>query len=172
MTAELAAESARITKDLGRIMQQTSIVSEAPLRMTIRDIDAGGAPELSPALLKFIGSVCSCGRPAQCAPGCRAERFDEHLSACEPACPTMTGRFRKSDHKSKPDRLKRAMRSVRRLNPKAYDLLYLVLALGWSFESACSKVNATKVSRGEQEHSPADFAILWVSGASMLTSAF
>lgn len=171
---ELAAEAARIDKDLSRILGQTSVEAETPLRLHVREVDSGGAPDFHPAFLRFLGNltVCHCGRPAQCAPGCRSTRFDEHLPACEPACPTESARFHKSDHKSRPDRLKRALRQVRRLNPKAYDLLYLVLGLHWTYEAAMVKINDSNLRRGDPEHTEADFAVLWVSGASMLAASW
>lgn len=171
MSPELVAEATRLNRDLGRILRQSTISSEAPMRMTIRDVDAGGAPELSPGLIRWIGPICSCGRIAQCAVGCRAQRYDEHLDACEPAC-RPDGRFHASIHKANPNRLKKALRQVRRLNPKAYDFVYLVVALGYSFDQAAAKINADNLTRGKTEQSHAEFAVLWVSGASMLTAAF
>jgi hypothetical protein len=171
MTADLAAESARIQRELGRIMRQAPIESEAPLRMTIRDVDAGGAPELSPALVRWIGQVCWCGRDKVCAAGCRATRPDEHLAACEPACRNDV-RFHASTHRNNPNRMKKALRQVRKLNPKAYDFVYLIVAHHMTFDQAAAKINADNISRGQRERTDAEFAVMWVSGASMLGAAF
>lgn len=172
--SELSAEAAKINRDLSRILVQGNAETEAPLRLHSRDIDSGGAPEFHPAFLRWLDdrSVCRCGRPAKCAPGCRATRPDEHLAACERACLRDDMRFRPSIHKASPNRLKRALRNVRRLNPKAYDLVYLVAGRGWSYEAATARINATNLARGEPEQTSAEFAVLWVSGASMLVGSY
>lgn len=171
---DLVTETLRLNRDVGRIMRQASIVAEAPLRLHSREIDSGGAPELHPAFLRYLGdrSVCKCGRPAVCATGCRATRFDEHLPACEPACPKGDVRYHASTHKNQPNRMKRALREIRRLNPKAYDLVYLIVARGYSWENATEKLNADHLSRGQMPKSDAEFAVLWISGASMMIGAF
>src|SRR5690242_17300773 len=125
MTAELVAEGHRIARDLGRLVQSQPVASEVPLRLHSRDIDGGGAPEFHPAFLRYIeaNAVCTCGRPAQCAPGCHWERDHVlgHLPECQPACAAST-HFRASNHRNHPNRMKRALRKLRQWNPKAYDL--------------------------------------------------
>ena len=176
MTAVLVVEAARINKQLGQALRQSTVTGEAPLRLHSREIDSGGAPELHPAFLRWLDnrSVCTCGRAAVCAPGCRFDRDRAlgHLSACEPACVKGDGHFRPSINKASPTRLKRALRQVRRLNPKAYDLVYLIVALGYAWHDATAKLNADHLSRGQMPRSEAEFGILWVSGASMLVAGF
>lgn len=172
MNDVLVAETRRVNRDVNRILGQSTLGSEAPLRIHSRDTDAGGAPELHPQFLRWIGVVCTCGRPAQCAPGCRAERPDEHTADCEPACPSETARFRSSDHKSRPNRLKRALRQLRRIDPKAHDAIYLLTVLGYSWHAALERLNADNARRGHPEYSEHDFLILTIAGGSLLTAAY
>lgn len=171
MTAELVAEGRRIARDLGWIAAQATVDLELPMRIHNRETDSGGAPELHNEFLRWLGPICTCGRSPVCAPGCKATRFDEHLYECEPACRNDL-RFHASTRHQSPTRLKRALRQVRRLNPKAYDLVYLVVALHYSFDDATARLNADHASRGQDEMTPAEYAVLWVSGASLLTAAF
>ena len=172
---ELVAEADRLRKEIAHISRQAPPAAEVPLRIHSHDIDSGGAPEFHPAFLRYLGNttVCTCGRPAQCAPNCHyaKDRVLGHLDACEPACLPST-RFRPSDHHGSPTRMKRALRQVRALNPKAYDFLYLVVVLHYTFEQAAVKLNSDNLSRGLPERSHADYAVLWVSGSSMLASSF
>lgn len=173
MTAELAVEGARIARDLSWIMRQQNVSGEVPIKIHLREVDAGGAPELAPALIRFIGPVCSCGRQAQCAPGCRywKDRLLGHLADCEPACQA-DARFHIPARRNHPNRMKRALRQVRRLNPKAYDLVYLVVALHYSLDDARDKINASNLERGKPEMTAEECAVLWVSGGSMLAAAW
>lgn len=172
---ELLIEAKRLNYEVSYILQSGSVAEEVPIRLHSRDTDAGGAPELHPAFLRYLGdtSVCTCGRPAQCAPNCHFNRDHVlgHLDACEPAC-RADDRFHRSTHRVHPNRLKRALRQVRRLNPKAYDLCYMILALHYSFEDATAKLNEDNRTRGQRELSPAEYAVIWVSGASMLSAAY
>lgn len=173
MTHELVAEANRLSRDLTRIMTQAPAIEEVPLDIHCRDIDGGGAPEFHHEFVRYVGPICNCGRAAICAPNCHfmKDKVLGHLDICEPACRDDT-RFHASKHRNTPTRMKRALRQVRRLNPKAYDFLYLVVALHYTFEQAAAKINADNVIRGQRELSPAEFAVLWVSGASMLTVGF
>lgn len=168
----LAGEWQRVNRDVSRIMAQGSLAGEVPTRIHTRETDAGGAPELSHAFTKWIGQICSCGRPAQCAVGCRAERFDEHLAACEPACLPETQRFYKSRHRSDPARLKKCLRMVRRIDPKAHDLLYCLLVLHMGWHETMNKLNSDNLSRGKPERSEAEFLVLGLSAGSMLSVAY
>lgn len=170
MSPDLAGEGQRLAAELNWVMAQATVGGETPMRIHSRDTDNGGYPELHPELLRFLGPICSCGRPGVCATGCRATRYDEHLAECEPPCGNT--RYRDSLRHSSPTRMKRALRQVRRLNPKAYDLVYLVVALHYSWAEATTKLNNDHVSRGRDELTQAEFAVLWVSGASLLTAAF
>lgn len=172
MNATLAAESRRVNRDLDRILSQGSLADEVPLRLHSRETDSGGAPEFHEKFVHWIGIVCWCGRGPVCAPGCRATRFDEHTAACEPGCPTENARFRASDHKSRPQRLKKAIRMVRKVDPRAHDLLYLRLVLGFTFHGALEKMNASNVSRGKPEMTEAEFVIASIAAGSMLAAAF
>jgi hypothetical protein len=171
---ELAVEGKRISRELHYVLQQGSVADESPLRLHSRDVDAGGAPEFHPAFLKYIDSgVCTCGRAAVCAPNCHflKDRVLGHLRECEPACRPDT-RFHRSTHKNHPSRLKRALRQVRRLNPHAYDLCYMIVALHMTFEQAVARLNEDEVARGRENRPDAEYAVLWVSGASLLASAY
>lgn len=174
MTHELVAEAKRLSRDIARISQQAPVADEIPLRIHGKETDAGGAPEFHPAFLRYIDQgVCSCGRAAICAPNCHflKDRVLGHLRECEPACQADT-RFHASKMHNSPTRMKRALRQVRRLNPKAYDFLYLVVALHYTFDQAAAKINSDNVTRGLPERTDAEFAVLWVSGASMLATGF
>ena len=180
MTAELVAESRRIARDLSHLVSRASLPTEfemeAPIRLHSRDVDDGGlgAPAFHPAFLRYIDQgSCTCGRPAQCAPGCHWERDHVlgHLAECQPACAAST-HFRPSIHRNHPNRLKRAMRKLRQFNPKAYDLAYLIVVLGLSFEQATARLNADELRRGREVRPPRDYAVLWVSAGSMLASIF
>lgn len=171
---ELVAEAAHINVGLSRMMQLAPAVDEAPVRLHSHDVDAGGAPELHPAFIRWLGSLCTCGRAAICDPNCRfmKDKVLGHLSTCEPACNGGGTRFRASNNRNHPQRMRRALRQVRRLNPKAYDLVYLVVARHYTFEAAIARLNADNEARGLPQRSDAEFGVLWVSGAAMLTSAF
>lgn len=175
MTHELATEAQRLARDLSFSMRPGEAVDEIPLRLHSREVDAGGAPELHPAFLRYLGnaSICTCGRAAVCAPNCHynRDRVLGHLDGCEPACLPST-RFHASRHKSSPTRMKRALRTIRALNPKAYDFCFLIVARGYSFEQAAAKINESNFQRGLPERSTAEFAVLWVSGAGMLSAAY
>ena len=171
---DLAAEGKRINRELDYILNSNSLADETPLRLHSRDVDAGGAPEFHPAFLRYIDSgVCTCGRAAVCAPNCHflRDKVLGHLSECEPACRPDT-RFHRSTNKNHPSRLKRALRQVRKLNPHAYDLCYMIVVLHYSFEQAVEKLNEDEVTRGREVRSHAEYAVLWVSSASMLSAAF
>jgi hypothetical protein len=173
MTAELAAEGERIARELSWLMRRQTLAAEVPIRIHSRDTDAGGSPELHHQFTRWIGAICICGRAAVCASGCRfwKDKGLGHLADCEPAC-RLDSRFFSPDHKNHPSRLKRALRQVRRLNPKAYDLVYLIVALSYSWDDAMARLNADHLSRGQVELTEAEYAVLWVSGASLLTSSF
>lgn len=173
MSAELAAEGSRIAREISWIMRQEPVASEVPIRLHTRETDAGGAPELHPQFQKWIGALCTCNRPAQCAPGCRfwKDKYLGHLADCEPAC-RADERFHASSKHNHPNRMKRALRQVRKLNPKAYDLVYLIVALHFSWDDAIARLNADHLSRGREELTEEEYAVLWVSGASLLTAAF
>jgi len=170
---ELVAEADRLGRHLSQMMQLAPVVDEVPLRLHARETDAGGAPEFHPAFVRYIGSVCTCGRAGSCAPNCRYVRDQAlgHLPECSPPCRVDT-RFHASQHRNSPTRMKRALRQLRRLNPAAYDFCYLVIAHHASFEAAAAKINADRLGRGQNELTLAQFAVLWVSGASMLTASF
>jgi hypothetical protein len=172
LNAVLAAEITRTNRDVSRILAQSTLASEVPIRIHSRDTDSGGAPEFHQTFVRWVGSICTCGKPAQCAPGCRADRPDEHTADCEPACPTENARFHASDHKSRPNRLKRALRQLRRIDPKAHDAIYMLLVLGYSWHETLARLNSDNVSRGKDAMSQADFLVLTIAGGSLLTAAY
>ncbi len=172
---ELMAEGLRVNRLVERTLRQATIVEEVPLRLHSRDIDSGGAPEFHPAFMRLLEQgVCTCGRPAECAPGCRFinDRFLGHLDACQPACPRDDHRFHQSIHKNNPNRLNRTFRQLRRLNPKAYDLVFLIVGRGYSWENATAKLRADDISRGHEPRTDLEFGVLYISGASMLVGSF
>lgn len=175
MSHDLAAEANRLGRQLSRIAT-TSLASEAagevPMAIHSKEFE-GEALSFSPAFVRYVGSICSCGRQAMCVAGCWFIKSPAlgHLPECEPAC-RIGAKFHRSDHRNHPLRLKRALRQVRKLNPKAYDFVYLIVARGYSFEDAASKINSDNAGRGQPERSLAEYGVLWVSGASMLAAAF
>ncbi len=174
MTHELVLEGQRLSRELDIVLWKSPVGSEVPRRLHTREIDGGGAPEFHPAFLRWLDSgVCRCGREAQCAPGCRwaKDHVLGHLRDCQPACKDDM-RFHASRHEQAPNRMKKALRSLRRLNPKAYDFVYLVVALHYTFHDAADKINMSNLQRGKPEQSISEFAVLWVSGASLLTAAY
>lgn len=172
MNDVLTIETARVNRDMQRILMQSTLVGESPVRIHSRDTDAGGAPELHPGFVRWIGAICSCGRGPVCAAGCRAARPDEHTKDCEPGCPSDTTRFVASKHKSSPTRFKRALRQLRRIDPKAHDAWYLLAVLGYSWHEALAKLNSDNVSRGKPEFSESDFLVLTLAGGSLLAAAY
>lgn len=173
MQHELVTEAERLSGDLWRAMVRAPLAGETPMRIHSKDTDAGGAPELHPAFLKYLGPVCRCGRAAICAPTCHflKDRVLGHLPECEPACRD-DNRFHPSRMQPSPTRMTRALRTVRRLNPKAYDFLFLVVARHYTFEQAAAKINDDNARRGQPELSLAQFAVIWVSGAGLLAASF
>jgi hypothetical protein len=69
-------------------------------------------------------------------------------------------------------RLKRALRQLRRLAPREYDALYLMLALGYTWHGAREKMNGDCLTRGQAEYSEADFLVLTISGSSLLLAGY
>lgn len=172
MNSTLAAESRRVSRDMSRILAQSTLASEVPVRLHSRETDSGGAPEFHPAFTRWLGAICSCGRGPVCAPGCRATRFDEHTSDCEPGCSSDSARFRASDHKNRPGRFKRALRQLRKIDPRAHDAWYLLAVLGYTWHEALAKMNTDNLTRGKPEYSESDFLILTIAGGSLLSSAY
>ena len=69
-------------------------------------------------------------------------------------------------------RLKRALRQVRKLAPREYDALYLMIALKYTWHDARTKMNEDNLRRNQPEYSEADFLIITVSGASLLLASY
>lgn len=154
-------------------MVQAPLSGEVPTRLHSRDTDAGGGPAFHPAFLRYIDQgVCRCGRAAICVANCRflKDKVLGHLPECEPACRD-DGRFHASRRQNSPTRMTRALRTLRRLNPKAYDLCFLIVARHYTFEQAIEKLNDSNRTRGLAEMTPAQYAVIWVSGASLLSAA-
>lgn len=173
MEHELATEGRRLHREVARILEHAPVGMEVPVRIHGRDIDGGGGPAFHPEFLRYIDQgVCGCGRVAVCAPECRwaKDHILGHLPECQPAC--TDGRFHASNHRNSPTRMKRAMRQVRKLNPRAYDFVYLVVALHYPFEVAAAKLNQDNALRGLRQRTLAEYAVLWVSGASLLVASF
>lgn len=175
MTPELVAEGLRLGRQISRLSTQPLVVeaaAEVPIRIHSPEFE-GEALAFHREFLRHIGAICTCGRAAICVAGCWfiKDKALGHLPECEPAC-RPEDRFRSSVNRNHPNRLKRALRQVRALNPKAYDFVFLIVARHYSFDAAMSKLNDDAVTRGLPERTPGEFAVLWVSGASMLTAAY
>jgi hypothetical protein len=171
---ELVAEAERLNQDLWRAMVQAPLAGEVPTKIHSRDTDAGGGPAFHPAFLRYIDhGVCTCGRAAICSPNCRflKDKVLGHLPECEPACRTDT-RFHPSKLVKSPTRMSRALRLVRKLNPHAYDFIFLIVARHYTFEQAAAKLNDDNRTRGLPELSDAQYAVLYVSAGAMLAAAF
>jgi len=65
-------------------------------------------------------------------------------------------RFRASRKLAHPTRLKRALRSLRRLSPAGFDIVFPILARGQSFDEVCERVNEGRVTRGQEPYSRGD----------------
>ena len=136
-----------INREMGRVLGQSSLAAEAPTRIHCRETDAGGAPEWHPDFEKWID----------------AEREER---------PRYQSRFYEPDRKLHPQRLKRAMRQLRRLAPREYDAIYLMIGLGYTWHDARTKMNEDNLTRGREEYSEAEFLILTVSGSSLLLASY
>lgn len=157
----LAVESRRINRDMDRILQQSRISDEVPVRIHTRETDAGGSPELHEAFIRYIGQVCQCGR--------KADPEDPNDFGCRP---DEERRFHLTRSKMHPQRLKRAFRQLRSIAPREYDACYLIAALGFTWHGALDKLNADNLSRGRDEYSEADFTVLTIAGFSKLTASY
>lgn len=143
----LRSEVARLNKHIPYITTQSSLGQECPIRIHSRETDSGGAPEWHPAFARWID----------------AERDETPRSAT---------RFYEPDHKMNTARLKRALRQVRKLAPREYDALYLMIALKYTWHDARTKMNEDNLRRNQPEYSEADFLIITVSGASLLLASY
>lgn len=141
----LPQEVRYLQREMSRLLAQSTPSAEVPLRIHCRETDAGGAPEWHPDFVRWID----------------AER--EETSAVH---------FYEPNHRQHPQRLKRAMRQLRRLAPREYDALYLMIALGYSWHGARAKMNEDNLRRGHPEYSEAEFLILTVSGSSLLLASY
>lgn len=164
MSAALAAEVERINASLYRITRKGEFVQEVPLRIHTRDTDDGhglGGPQFSRAFVSFVGQLCTCGR--------KKDPYDPDDHGCST---TPTRFLRGSDHKMHAQRLKRALRKLRAIAPAEHDALYLMLALGYSFDAARDKINDGRLRRLQPEYSETDFMVLAVAGASKLIESY
>ena len=164
MSTALAAEVERINASLYRITRKGEFAQEVPLRIHTHDTDAGhglGGPAFSRAFTTWIGQICTCNR--------KKDPYDPDDYGCS-ATPT---RFlRGSDHRQHQQRLKRALRKLRAIAPAEHDALYLMLALGYSFDAARDKINEGRLRRLQPEYSNTDFMVLAVAGASKLIESY
>lgn len=136
-----------INREMNRVLAQSTLDDEVPMRIHCRETDAGGAPEWHPTFERWID----------------AERIDT---------PRTAARFYEPDRKLHPQRLKRALRQVRKLAPREYDVLYLMIALKYTWDDARVKLNEDNLRRGQPEYSEAEFLILAVSGSSLLLASY
>jgi hypothetical protein len=155
----LGGEIKWLNREMGRVMAQSTLRGEVPVRIHSRETDGGGSPEWHPAFERWIDAGEACDVLT-----CRELRHT-HPERSQ-------ARFREPDLKMHPQRLKRALRQLRRLAPREYDALYLMVALGYTWEDARSKINADNLTRGKDEYSEAEFLILTVSGSSLLLASY
>lgn len=150
MSPELNQELRRLNRDMNRVVGggslRTSIAAEAPLRIHSRDVDAGGAPEWHPAFERWID----------------AEWHEDPRPA----------RFRESNHRMHPARMKRALRQLRRLDAKAHEAINLMAVHGYSWAAAREKMNEDNLRRGDPPYSEVDFLCLTISGTSLFLAGW
>lgn len=168
----VAVELTRLERGLARITMSTNEWLEVPQKLHSYETDAGGAPELHPELVRFIGQICSCGRQGVCAVGCRWSRDSsaKHLPDCDPGCPTE--RMHTSRHHPDRHRLKRALRQLRAIAPAEFDAVNLIVTRKLSPEAARQQINAGRNARSQPSYSPQDFLILMIAGTDKLIAAF
>jgi hypothetical protein len=167
----LTAEVSRLEKGLARITMSSSEWMETPMRIHSKDTDAGGAPELAPEFVRWVGQVCSCSRKRVCATGCRASLDGgRHLSDCDPGCPHQS--FRASQNHADRHRLKRALRQLRSIAPAEFDIVNLIVTRGLSPDQARARINESRAARAQASYSPFEFAILTIAGTAKLLASF
>jgi hypothetical protein len=135
-----------LNREMNRVLAQSTPSAETPIRIHSRDTDAGGAPEWHTSFERWIDAKRDMTK--------RQDRFYE------------------SDQKTHPQRLKRSLRQLRRLAPREYDAIYLMVALGYTWHRAMSKINDDNLTRGKAEYTEGEFLILTVSGSSLLLAGF
>lgn len=164
----IAAELARQTKRIERIMVQGSFVDEVPLKIHERQMDRGGVHEWHPAFISYLRSagVCFCeiDDPEWIA------RFGANAHLCDrrPA----SGKFRSPTYHMHPHRLKRALRKLRGLDKAAFEACYPVLARGLTWEQCRARIDTTRIARGEAALLDIEWAALVISGLSLLEASY
>lgn len=153
----LPQEVRYLNREMGRVLAQSSLAAEAPTRIHSRETDAGGAPEWHISFERWIAA----------GEACEIETCANRSHRSQPS-----SRFHEPDRRLHPQRLKRAMRQLRRLAPREYDALYLMIALGYTWHDARTKMNEDNLNRGNPEYSEAEFLILTVSGSSLLLASY
>lgn len=148
-----------LNREMSRVLAQSSLAAEAPSRIHTRETDAGGTPEWHPSFERWIDAGEAC-----VVATCRDTR---HLNPDRQAT-----HFREPDHRMHPQRLKRALRQLRRLAPREYDAMYLMIALGYTWHDAREKLNADNLGRGKPEYTEAEFLVLTVAGSSLLLAGY
>ena len=165
---DLAAEAKQINEHLWRMLWKGGdFASEVPLAIHSHDTDAGGAPELHPRLISYLiaGGACFCpefdvdGNP-------RPHVCDRRFTADRPAG------FRESRHQLHPRRLKRALRQLKLIAPLEFNAVYLMVARGRTWHQALAEVNDSRLRRGEDALSEADFVVLTLCGCDKLVECF
>ena len=140
---------------------------EVPLKLHAYGVDDGhglGGPPLSPEFERYLGPICFCGRKPVCAPGCRTGRGGQHLPTCDRGCPSEFVVKKTRNHDARL-RTTRAFRKLRKVAPREFDALYLMCALGSSFEATRDALNQRAIRLDKPErYSPADLTLLIVSG--------
>lgn len=171
----LADEFVRVTRTMAeRLSRQGQMVDETPIRIHSHETDAGhglGGPRFSAEFLRYIGAICDCNRPPQCAPGCRADRSNamRHLDDCDKGCPHY--KFRPAmTAKRNPLGLSRAFRQLRAAAPAEFDITYLVWSRGLAFIDARDQINTGRYARGQEAYTDHEITCLYIAGTSKVAA--
>jgi len=169
---ELATEAQRLNQKIVRLRWgegNAAFINEVPLRMHERGTDSGhglGGPAFHPKLLAYLkdAGVCLCdetwpdGRP--------------RTHSCDRRFKDAPVQLRPSKFQNHPRRLKRALRQLRLISPVEFDPIYLMIARGRTWHEARDQINTTRLTRGQDPHSEADFTVLTIAGFDKLCEAF
>jgi hypothetical protein len=144
----LITERDRLVRHLSLILRRPS--EELPLRICSDEVEGelGGLawhPEFA-GYLKDAG-VCFC--------------TGEHT------CTSTTYRLERGKGFR---RLRKAFRELRRISPEAYDACWLLIMHRVPYEVMASRLNDTRMRRGEPPYSPTDIALFVISGLDLLTT--
>jgi hypothetical protein len=162
----LARELGRLDQAARHMLAQSQAWSEVPLRIHDRGADQGhglGSPPFSAAFERYLRAAGACF----CEPieGGPAHRYPCTIGS-EPI------RFVASKRKAHPQRLKRALRQLRGIDPHSFDITFLIAARGMTFDQASARINAGRYAAGQEPFSRTDFVVFAINGFALLTEAY